>query len=369
MPNKKKITAEKFLEKAINIHGDNYDYSLVNFIDYITPIEIVCKKENHGVFKLQPRSHIHDKTKCPQCTKPGRTDLNWFLTKAKNIHGDLYDYSKVNYININTKIDIMCKKDDHGLFSQTPNMHINSKHKCHKCTGGTVYNLNDFINKSNKIHNNRYNYSKVIYINNKTKIEIICNKHKSFWQLAGNHLKGIGCSKCSGKYSGNSEYFITRANETHNHLYDYSKVNYIKANNKVEIICNKHGAFNQTPHDHLDGHGCPICVNTVSKVEVSWLNSLGIPSEFRNKTIRLDGKLFKPDAIDMNNKIIWEFYGDFWHGNPKIYNGQDINYLNKKSFSKLYEATFEKEKTLIANGYKIISIWENDWNKEMRQHA
>ena len=353
-----KITSEEFIKKAINIHGDLYNYTKVIFIDYLTPVEIICK--THGIFKLKPRSHVCDKTKCPKCTKPGRTDLNWFLEKAKIVHNNLYDYSNVNYINIITKINIICKQ--HGIFSQTPNTHLNSKNGCPKCGGKIRYNLSDFIEKANKIHNNYFNYSKVNYINGKTKIEIICKLHGSFWQLAKNHLRGIGCSKCSGKFFSNSEYFIERSNIVHNFLYNYDKVNYIKNNIKVDIVCNNHGLFKQTPHDHLDGHGCPKCTNSVSKMETAWLDFLCIPTEFRNKTIKLDGKLIKPDAIDVNNKIIWEFYGDFWHGNPNKYNGQEINCINKRSFNDLYSATLKKEKMLHKHGYKVISIWESDWN-------
>lgn len=292
-----------------------------------------------------------------------------FIENAINIHGNLYDYSNANYINTNTKIDIICNKYNHGLFKQTPNMHVNSQNRCPKCVGGIKFTLSEFIEKSNKIHNNCYEYSKAIYINNKTKIEIICNKHGSFWQLAKNHLRGIGCAKCSGKYSGNSEYFIKRANLIHDNLYNYDRVDYIKTNNKVDIICNNHGLFKQTPHDHLHGHGCQKCTHTVSKTEISWLNSLKVPHEFRNKTIKLNNKLFKPDAVDINNKIIWEFYGDFWHGNPQKYNSKDINCKNKKSFGALYNATSEKENILANNGYKIISIWESEWNKKMEHHV
>lgn len=289
-----------------------------------------------------------------------------FIKRATNINGNLYDYSKVNYINIMTKVDIICNISAHGIFKQEPNTHLNSKHKCPKCVGGIKYSLNEFIKKANRIHNKRFDYSKSNYINKSTKIEIICDKHGSFWQLAGNHLRGIGCSKCSGKFSGNSNYFIERANIIHQYFYNYDEVNYIKANIKVDIICNSHGLFKQTPHDHLDGHGCPKCVHTVSALETAWLDSLKIPNEFRNNTIKLNNKLLKPDAIDFENKIVWEFYGDFWHGNPQKYNAEDINCINKTSFGKLFKITLEKEKMFKKNGYKIISIWESEWNNDKR---
>lgn len=119
----------------------------------------------------------------------------------------------------------------------------------------------EFVERAKAVHGEKYDYSKVNYVDrNKTKVEIICPVHGSFWQLPGNHLAGKGCLKCSGRYQPTTEEFIKRANQTHNFKYDYSKVNYKNAKTKVEIICPEHGSFWQVPYCHVvRKQGCPIC--------------------------------------------------------------------------------------------------------------
>ena len=129
---------------------------------------------------------------------------------------------------------------------------------------GKYLTESEFIEKANKKHNGKYDYSKVKYTNSRTKVCIICPEHGEFWQTPSNHLSGQGCRKCSiieghKKQSNNTISFIQKANETHNGKYDYSKVEYKNNREKVCIICPEHGEFWQTPHSHLSGQGCPEC--------------------------------------------------------------------------------------------------------------
>jgi hypothetical protein len=110
-------------------------------------------------------------------------DTASFIEKAKNIHNDKYDYSKVNYINADTQIIIICR--EHGEFTQIPDFHINRKCGCPKCSNNIKLEISEFIEKSNKIHCNKYDYSKVEYVNNRKHVIIICKKHGEFLQ---NHL-------------------------------------------------------------------------------------------------------------------------------------------------------------------------------------
>ena len=124
-----------------------------------------------------------------------------FIEKAKEIHGDKYDYSKVDYINNKTKICIICHEKDedgieHGEFWQRPNDHISSKAGCPKCRGSHLYTKEEFIKKANKVHNNKYDYSLVEYRGNKNHIKIICPIHGEFEQRPDKHLRGQGCPKC-----------------------------------------------------------------------------------------------------------------------------------------------------------------------------
>ena len=127
------------------------------------------------------------------------------------------------------------------------------------------YNTKDFIEKSNKVHNGKYDYSLVKYTGSKNKVTIICLVHGMFEQIPYNHLYGKGCSKCAGNINYDSKQFIEKAKKVHGDKYDYSKVNYIKSYIEVTIVCPKHGEFKQKPVTHLQGHNCKTCALEDSK--------------------------------------------------------------------------------------------------------
>jgi hypothetical protein len=182
--------------------------------------------------------------------------LNNFLSKAKVIHGDKYDYSLVDYTNNKSGVTIVCPI--HGDFKQTPDKHINAKQGCPRCSPNHKLTLNDFIKISNSTHNNTYDYSKSIYINANTNIEIICSKHGPYYQRASVHMSGGGCPKCIG-WNKNNDDVIQSLIEIHGDKYDYSKSKYINANSPIRINCKEHGIFEQTYNTHKNGHGCPKC--------------------------------------------------------------------------------------------------------------
>ena len=146
----KKLTTQEFIEKAIKIHGDKYDYSKVNYINYSTKVCIICPE--HGEFLQTPDRHLH-KCGCPKCFFKKESDnkssnIEEFIEKAKKIHNDNYDYSKVNYINNHTKVCIICP--NHGEFWQTPNKHLNG-HGCPKCKFSKLENEINKLLSDNKI--------------------------------------------------------------------------------------------------------------------------------------------------------------------------------------------------------------------------
>lgn len=125
----------------------------------------------------------------------------------------------------------------------------------------------DFIKYAENAHNYKYDYSKVDYIDNKTKVCIMCPEHGEFWQTPHLHLSGSGCPKCKGLYRTTQD-FINDSQKIHGNKYDYSKVNYRGYNVKVCIRCPEHGEFWQIPSSHLKGRGCPICNESKLEKEV-----------------------------------------------------------------------------------------------------
>ncbi len=115
-----------------------------------------------------------------------------------------------------------------------------------------------FISRSNLKHGNIYNYEKAIYINRRKKVEIVCEKHGSFWKLPQAHESGEGCPYCNNR-AKNTEIIVEEFKAVHGDRYDYSDVEYTKAILPVIIKCKIHGAFEQAPSEHKRGKGCMKC--------------------------------------------------------------------------------------------------------------
>lgn len=278
-------------------------------VDYVNNKTKVCIIcQEHGEFWQRPNDHL-DGSQCPLCNGTLKKDTDLFISECKNIHKGKYDYSKVNYIDSKTKICIICHK--HGEFWQTPNSHIQG-HGCPKCYGNGKGDVNHFIEKAINKHGNKYNYSKVKYVNSHTKVCIICPTHGEFWQTPILHLKSQGCPKCYGNYNYTKNDFIKKANNIHNCKYDYSKVEYVNSRTKVCIICPEHGEFWQTPSSHLNGRGCPICKrNFIGEYHRSDVQS------FINKSIIKHGIKYdysKVNYVNTHTKvcIICPEHGEFW---------------------------------------------------------
>ncbi len=204
-----RLTLEKFLEKAKRVHGDEYDYSLVEYKNNSTKVKIICKE--HGVFEQKPNTHVDSKNGCPVCryiksAKSNGDDIDSFLEKARKLHGDKYDYSLVEYVKSQVKIKIICPV--HGVFEQRPQDHL--RFECNKCayekdTERKKGTTKDFIIKANKVHEDKYDYSLVEYVNSKTNVKIICPIHGIFEQRPSDHIRGVGCPTCGKESRGERE--------------------------------------------------------------------------------------------------------------------------------------------------------------------
>lgn len=286
-----------------------------------------------------------------------------FISKSMLIHDYTYDYSKVYYINSHRKIEIICKQ--HGSFFQRPYDHLNKK-GCSVCSKNMLKTTEQFIIESKIVHNDIYDYSNTKYTGNKNKVEIICKQHGSFFQIPNNHLSGAGCIRCKGLERKNKNIFIEQSNKIHNNFFDYSRAEYINSHTKIEIICPKHGSFWQTPAHHvISKSGCSKCKSFSSKIENEWLDQIGIPNDrnHRQVFIKINNKKYRVDGYDPEHKIIYEFLGDYWHGNLSRFDEKKIHPILKKTYFTLYNEWIERKKTFENNGYSVIFIWEYDFRK------
>ncbi len=189
----KKLNTKTFIERSILKHGYKFCYSEVNYINSISKVTLICQMGHK--FSVRPDMHINRGDGCRICKCNNMYKKNDdFIKELLEIYGDLYDYSLTEYNGVYKNVSIICKK--HGVFKKSPNSLL-SKRGCSKCFKNGKLDTNEFINRANIIHENRYDYSKSIYINSRTEVEIICKKHGAFYQLSNNHLKGHGCNKCN----------------------------------------------------------------------------------------------------------------------------------------------------------------------------
>lgn len=344
---------EKFIEKAHKVHGDKYTYHHVDYINSKTPVLITCSK--HGDFLQTPDKHLQGRG-CRRCadelaSNRMKMSVDVFINKSKEIHGDKYDYSKVDYVDSKTKVCIICP--EHGEFWQVPSSHL-SGCGCKFCSKikENKYTTKTFIAAVKKIHGDKYDYSKVEYNGCDEYVIVGCPVHGYFKIRARHLIHGTGCKKCgidkrSTERLSNSNEFIEKAKLIHGDKYDYSKVEYIDATTKVCIICPEHGEFWQTPNDHLSKeHGCRKCSNNLSKSEneiFEEIKGFGINVEQGNRKI-LDGK--EIDILIPEYNIGIEYDGLKWHSDEFC---KDKNYhLNKSN-------------ECLNKGIRLIHVFEDEY--------
>lgn len=256
MPRRK--TTEEFIEQAKKVHGDKYDYSKVVYTRTRDKVKIICP--THGEFLQCPEDHLYGNgcQKCgSERIHTIKGSKEEFVQKAKIVHDNKYTYSNLVYNGLTKKGIITCPI--HGDFSQILSIHLNGN-GCPKCNKFRKQTKEDFLNRAKSIHKNKYDYSKVEYVNSSEKVCIICPEHGEFWQTPCKHTTSKqGCPKCGGRCKSNTLEFIEKANKVHFGKYNYDKVEYKTNRTRVIINCTLHGDFEIAPHEHLIGGGCPQC--------------------------------------------------------------------------------------------------------------
>lgn len=191
-----------------------------------------------------------------------KVTIEEFKKRGALKHNNKFIYDKVNFDTLNDSVCIICPK--HGEFWQIAANHLRGRgcKECYKEKRSDT--LKTFIEKANKVHNFTYSYDNTVYKDSRTEVCITCKEHGDFLQLPSNHLAGRGCKICAKIKNDEKERknildFINEANIIHNNKYSYEKVKYINNHTDIDIICPIHGVFQQTPKNHLNGNGCPIC--------------------------------------------------------------------------------------------------------------
>jgi hypothetical protein len=261
----KKVTTQDFISRAREVHGDRYDYSKSVYVSATTPMTIICPE--HGEFQQRPVNHTMGRG-CRDCAGNKPLTIAKFIERANAKHRNRYDYSQVAFEGVENKVTIICP--EHGPFEQRVMVHLKG-FNCPKCGREQVadklsHSLERFISDAIAAHGDKYDYTEVEYVNALSNVKIVCPVHGPFLQKPANHVRGVGCSKCSDivaadKRRLSTEEFVERARRVHGDKYDYSQSQYVTSHDKVEIVCPQHGVFRQSPATHTMGNkaGCPGC--------------------------------------------------------------------------------------------------------------
>lgn len=313
------VSFEDFVARAREKHRDTFQYIQSSYTGMKDKLKLFCPV--HGEVEMTGVSHCISKTGCPKCRFTSQAQSKTithdeFLQKSKELHGDIYDYSKAIYEHGKKYMTILCKV--HGEFQQTGNGHLQGR-GCKKCS--------DTSNGKER---------------RKT-----------------------------------TEQYIAEAKTVWGDLYDYSLVKYTTIHNKVQILCKVHGIFLKSAGDHITGRqGCQQCKpKKHSKLAIEWLNYMKVrdncsiqhnENSERDGEHRIKNSLYHADGYCDETLTIYEFHGSYWHGDPKIYNSESINPHNGKSFGELYQNTLKKIEHCWENGYIVKECWESDWKKGVR---
>ncbi len=224
---------------------------------------------------------------------------------------------------------------------------------------------NEFLTKAKAVHGDRYSYDKSIYQNARQRVEIICQEHGPFFQLARSHIhQAQGCPSCASTRPLTEHEFDDRVYARHGLKFRREGA-FAGLKYPVVMRCQDHGTFTCLAEVHLRGDGsCPTCTKlirienlktgNISASEKQWLDDLCV--EKRQHRISLNGIIIVVDGFDEKTQTVYEYYGSYWHGNPEIYEPTDLNSVLNVSFGELYSKTIERE-NLIRQFYNIVTIW------------
>lgn len=284
--------------------------------------KILIRCNNCGYeWKAVPRSVKNSKYGCPKCGS-----LKNRYEKAKNNFVKKLDTSKYELLEYNSYKDVKVKCKKCGNIRHTTSSNI-LRFGCKECSlkeFGLKHRktTETFIKEAQKIHGNKYDYSKTNYILDREPVIIICPEHGEFAQMPNKHLIGQGCPKCSGR-NWTIEDFIKEARKVHGNKYDYSKVHFIPNQRnlqKVCIICPEHGEFWQDTRVHCNvGCGCPKCKQSHGEELVSRI--------LESLNIKYESQVRVKDSIS-NSTFVLDFY--------IVYN--NIEYIIEYNGRQHYEA-------------------------------
>lgn len=342
--NKGTINTASVIERSKSVHGDKFDYSETQINKTTDKLKLTCKECGY-VFEQRYSTHIFQRSGCPRCAGRILQSTEEFIVKAKDVHGDTYDYSQTKYAGTAKHVTIVCKK--HGAFEQFAGHHLNGG-VCPSCFRESLtMTTEQYVARARAKHGDKFDYGMIKYTSHKDKITVICKEHGVFEVLPIGFLKTEnGCMKCAGNAQLTVEQFVEKARKIHGETYDYSKVEYKNHYEHVTITCKTHGDFNQSPGSHAQGRGCPKCANygpSKAQIEIYEFLSKHTEAILEHK---FEGISYVYDIYLPEHKLAIEFNGLFWHSTRRI---------------KDEDRDYAKYKAAMDIGVRTFTIFEDEW--------
>jgi len=346
---KRAMTQEEFILRAAEVHGGRYDYSRVVYINSQKHVTIVCPV--HGEFPQKANQHLRGQG-CRKCSNESIGDRckltqEEFVSRLEDLNSG-YGLELVRYEGMGKAITLVCR--NHGPFTARAGNVLYRKSGCPKCAGELTglrsrKPLSYYVEKSRAVHGDRFEYLGVEYRNSAAYLKVLCSEHGEFLQLAQDHIKGVGCSKCAVEIYDQAS-FINVAMRVHGSRYDYSQAVYSGALSKVVIACKDHGPFVQTPSSHINGQGCPKCATVgPSEAQVEIANFMrqftDVMEEAPIGESRKRVDVFLPEYA-----LAIEYHGLIWHSSK---------------FKSDPRSDYKKHKQLEALGVRTVHIYEDEW--------
>jgi len=367
----------KFQERLRLRYGNQYDFSESVYVLTRTKTKVICPV--HGEFWATPNTLLHPQTKnaCPKCSREQSGEaisasktktFEQFVSDAEEAHGDWYDYSEVEYQGSFVPVKIVCPV--HGPFMQKPHSHLAGS-GCKKCGARSAVESkritkDEFVKRAKEIHGDKFDYSRVSFVNLTDKIEVLCIKHQElFTTTAAYHTKNDkwqvskgGCKKCSKEHGPqyeklSEEEFLRRAREAHGNKYEY--LNFNGLTEYVTVVCKEHGPVEQLAYVHLRGNGCPVCSRQVvalgSKEENEVLDFVKTLDPDAYRSGRGIVKRLELDIVVESRKLAIEYCGLYWHSDAK--QKDTSGHGPRRHLHKLEKAN--------EAGYRLLTIFADEW--------
>lgn len=320
----KKLTTDEFVKRAKKVHGDKYDYSKSIYNGQKEKVTIICPI--HGEFQQSPVGHIDNHQGCPKCSGKEHYKQDTWIQKAKEIHGDKYIYEKTEFKTQHSKVTITCPK--HGDFIQMAHSHIEG-YGCPKCRSDENHkrfkkSVEQFILDARKVHGDKYDYSKVEYVNANTKVCIVCPTHGEFWQTPVGHINNFeGCPFCR---ESKMEEYLSRLLNENGYVFEREKsFDWLVFKNNMELdfylpeynlVLEVQGGQHFFPMKQFGGEDAFIKIRNRDKKKYELLSENGIGVLYilskryrkylKENDIYIDNFLFEQDIIKDNNVLLNE---------------------------------------------------------------